>query len=213
MKTVHGWAYPDLDEFMSGEMKEDGTYQASHLRIALSHVTDRSVAIDGGAHVGTWTLLMAADFARVIAVEPSTDTFDALRMNTERADHVERKRLALGDHTWRGSMQLDARGVALKNTGARFVMLDPTGNVPVETIDSWRLPALGFLKLDVEGSEVAALRGARETIARCRPIVLFEDKGLWKRYGEPRDSPQQFLLTLGYQSLARVSSDAIWGPQ
>jgi len=57
------------------------------------------------------------------------------------------------------------------------------------------------------------LRGARATIARCRPIVLFEDKFLWRRYGLARDEPHTILRALGYQPIVRAGIDEIWGPR
>jgi len=51
-----------------------------------------------------------------------------------------------------------------------------TDAVPVYTLDGIglnRCPTL--LKIDVEGMELAVLRGARATIARCRPVLFFEN--------------------------------------
>lgn len=212
-KVVHGWAFPDVDEFMAHEMKPDGSYQAGHLAAALAYVTDWSVAIDGGAHVGTWSRTLSRRFARVIAVEPSPDTFAALTANlaTFQCTNVEAKAIALGDAPGTVQMVLEGRGAELKNTGARFTQSG--GTIPVETIDAWDLPSVGFLKLDVEGSEVVALRGAVETLRRCQPIVIYEDKGFWKRYGEPRDAVEQVLRAVGYRPLQRVKMDQIWGPR
>jgi len=42
------------------------------------------------------------------------------------------------------------------------------------TIDSLNLPKVDLIKLDVEGMEEKALDGARETIARCRPLLFVE---------------------------------------
>lgn len=212
MKAHYGWAFPDSDEFMLKELKPDGTYQASHLRMALAHVTQYGCAIDGGAHVGTWSRILSAVFARVIAVEPSADTFEALATNMQQfgCANVELKNLALGATAGRVTMVLEGKGLLMRNTGARFVTAG--GTIPCEAIDDWQLPALGFLKLDVEGSEVAVLEGAAQTIARCHPIVLFEDKGMWKRYGQKRDAPRTLLTRLGYRHLATASCDQIWGP-
>lgn len=233
MKIEKGWAFPDADVFMVNELKDDGTYQASHLHAALAYVTDFSCAIDGGAHIGTWSKIMSGRFQQVIAVEPSPDTFEALLWNmsqfvgteSDKADicvglmagvssfsagNIHLRNRALGAAAGMVSMHLDARAEQMQNTGARYVM--PGGSIPMETIDSWELPSLGLLKLDVEGSEVAALTGAKATLLRCQPIVVFENKNLWSRYGIARDAPQHFLRSVGYRELSAVSRDAIWGP-
>lgn len=213
MKDVRGWAFPDVDEFMTTELQPDGSYQAAHLALALDRVTDWSLAIDGGAHVGTWTKLMAARFERVIAVEPSADTFECLTTNAARQQwpHVELRNIALGAAAGRADMVLDGRGAKMKNTGARHI--GPGKTIAVEAIDTWNLPTLGFLKLDIEGSEVFALMGARATLLRCRPIVLFENKFLWNQYKLPRNAPQQFLERLQYRHLVGAGCDEIWGPR
>lgn len=213
MKDVHGWAFPDADDFMARELQADGSYQAAHLAQALTYVTDWSLAIDGGAHVGTWSHVLRTRFDQVIAVEPSADTFEALITNQGRHGwaNVTCRHLALGAGRGTVSMVLDGRGAELRNTGSRHV--GPGTEVRVEAIDAWAVPSLGFLKLDVEGSEVFALMGARATVLRCRPIVLFEDKNLWRQYQLPRQAPHQFLTTLKYRPLGRIGCDEIWGPR
>jgi FkbM family methyltransferase len=214
VKHCFGWAFPDADEFMAAEMKPDGRYQSGHLDAAMRHVTDRTVAIDGGAHVGTWSRLLNQLFTRVIAVEPSADTFEALMVNMKAfgCSHVEPWHCALGAEPGYVTMApLEPRAEAMKNTGARFVQ-DGT-EIPRLTIDSMGLETLGFLKLDIEGSEPLALEGARATLLRCRPIVLFENKGFWKhRYGLAADAPHQVLASVGYRELEIAGCDRIWGP-
>lgn len=210
----YGWVFPDVDEFMANEIQPDGSYQGGHYRAAMAFVTDRSMAIDCGAHVGTWSKLMAADFDRVIAVEPSADTFEALatNMRTFGCANVELRHTAVGAKAGFVSMApLDPRAEALKNTGARFVQAG--GSIPCERIDDWELPSCGFIKMDIEGSEPLALMGARETLARCHPIVLFENKGFWRhRFNCAPNAPQQILATAGYRQLAVAGKDVIWGP-
>jgi FkbM family methyltransferase len=45
--------------------------------------------------------------------------------------------------------------------------------VPVEPVDAWRLDPI-FVKIDVQGAELATLRGMRATLLRSRPVVLIE---------------------------------------
>ncbi len=212
MKSVHGWQFPDVDDFMWREMKADGTYQASHLTAALGFVTDFSLAIDGGAHVGTWSKLMSKAFETVIAVEPSPDTFECLVENMKAFNcyNVDLRPIAIGAKVGRVQMALEGRAAAANNTGGRFVQ--PGGDIPVERIDDWKLPSCGFIKLDIEGSEPLALEGARETLARCKPIVLFEHKGFCRRYGLPADAVLTLLTSVDYRELAVAGKDRIWGP-
>lgn len=212
MKHRHGWAFPDADDLMMRELGADGRYQAAQLDAALTFVTDWSLAIDAGAHVGTWTRTLSGRFAEVIAVEPSHDTFAALTENMTAfgCQNVDARNIALGSAIGTVAMMMDQQAITVGNTGARFVR--PDGPIRMESIDSWRLPTLGFLKLDIEGSEYAALCGARETLQRCRPVVLFESKNLWKRYGVPKDGPQDLLTLLGYRYAAKVIADEIWAP-
>jgi FkbM family methyltransferase len=49
---------------------------------------------------------------------------------------------------------------------------------------------VGFIKMDVEGGELSCLRGAPQTISRCRPVVLFESA---PRIGETQKFPIEEL--------------------
>lgn len=213
MKFQYGWAFPDADEQMMREIAPDGSYQATHLAAALGLVRDWSLAVDAGAHVGTWSKVLSGRFARVLAIEPSPDTAEALAANmaTFGCANVEIRQVALGDRPGFVEMRLDPKAAALKNTGGRHV--GDGGTIPRITLDSLELPQVGFLKLDIEGSELVALRGATRTLARCRPLVLYESKWLWTRhFGLPKDAVRDLLTAAGYRLLLKVGNDQIWGP-
>lgn len=210
MKFHSGIAFPDADRHMAEHMRPDQTYQGDHLTAALRHVTDWSCAIDAGAHVGLWSRQMAAKFGRVLAFEPAADTFECLQFNTQGFDNIRCHQVALGDAPDRVSMSWSPASAERANTGGRYVQ--PGGDIAVITIDSLSLESLGFLKLDIEGYEPKALAGAAETIARCKPVILFENKWHWSHtYGLPKNAVIDILNGLHYQELERVGGDAIWG--
>jgi FkbM family methyltransferase len=60
-------------------------------------------------------------------------------------------------------------GISLAPAGAAGI------KVRIRALDSLELPALGVLKVDVEGFEPQVLRGARRTIERCRPLIYIEN--------------------------------------
>ena len=80
----------------------------------------------------------------------------------------------------------------------------------VSTIDDLDLYACDLICLDVEGYELAALKGANATLADFQPVVLFEDIGHGKRYGVPPGAVQRYLAERGYSEVARVYDDRIW---
>ncbi len=69
--------------------------------------------------------------------------------------------------------------------------------VIVVPLDSFAFEPVTFMKIDVEGYEIETLRGARETIARSRPIIFIEIEER-HRAGSTTDVPA-FLATLGYR--------------
>lgn len=172
-------------------------YHLDHLERALAFVADWSLAVDGGAHRGIWTQAMADRFERVVAIEPVPANAD--RIPSCGATIV---RAALGEAAGRGTMR-----PGRNNTGQWHV--GPGDEIDVITLDSLDLPSCGFLKLDVEGSELAALRGAERTIRRCCPVILVEQNACAARYGLPETAAQSYLEGLGYRLRDRVGEDFI----
>lgn len=58
------------------------------------------------------------------------------------------------------------------NPGASHLSPDSGEAIMATTIDSYEFPVCD--KLDIEGCELLALRGAEKTIARCRPVLVLE---------------------------------------
>ena len=66
--------------------------------------------------------------------------------------------------------------------GHNFTIYDPTQikktesvvDVPCRTIDSYNFEDVDAIKIDVEGSELFVIEGAKDTIDRCRPSVQVE---------------------------------------
>jgi FkbM family methyltransferase len=210
--SAGAWNIPAGDRFMAAEItRSEGAYQRDHLERALPYCKQFRTAIDGGTHVGTWTVPLSRRFARVFAFEPAADAMAALVANVDRhgcGNAVLFRRAALGDAPGTVSLALDDQNRDRGNLGARHVV--DGGDVKRITIDSLGIIDLDFLKLDIEGSEPFALDGARMTLARFRPVVIFEDKGFCCRYGFRRDAPHQILTSLGALPIERVGMDEIW---
>jgi hypothetical protein len=50
------------------------------------------------------------------------------------------------------------------------------GTIPLRTLDSFNLERIDLLKIDVEGYELEVLQGGAETVTRCRPVCIVEQR-------------------------------------
>jgi len=156
----------------------------SSLFKCLLKVLRRGVFVDVGAYVGFYSVLVARRGWRVVAFEPNPINLILLRYNIAFHDVGDRVVIvdkAAGDvHGWaRFSMSSSpSESSFTKYLRDELRLLDIV--VEVATIDSV-LESLGIgdvdnlvMKVDVEGFGLRVLRGARRTIERFRPFILFE---------------------------------------
>ena len=177
--------------------------EVAHLDAAMAYVKSRRCAVDGGAHAGLWSERLVGLFERVVAFEPWKGHHDEFR---KRVPGAELMGCALGDALG----VVGVRGGA-DNDGQFHV--DPHGaTVPVFPLDDLSLEDVDFLKLDVEGYELHALRGAGQTISACRPVVLLEENGLCARYGVAPGAAGKWLQERGYRMAEVVNKDQVWVP-
>jgi FkbM family methyltransferase len=174
--------------------------------------------IDIGANIGMMTMLAARAVGprgRIIAFEPNPDVYERLlwHISENRLGQVRPHQLALSDHD--ATMQLSVPPTG--NTGAATLGALParhqgrigaTYEVPVrigdEVMGGESLPdAPLFIKIDVEGHEVAALRGLRGTIERHRPAILLESNvEMLPQNGTSVNELFALLVDVGYEPFA-----------
>jgi len=154
------------------------------------------VVADVGAFVGDHTLAYAnlASSGCVYAFEPNDVTFRALVKNMAPYPHVEPIQAGLSDKC--GSVQVSQD----PNWGGAYLSEAKAGDSRVLTLDSMHLGRLNFMKIDAEGFEVKVLRGAWETLKRCKPALVIEiNKGALRRQGTSSEVVYDILGELGYR--------------
>lgn len=129
---------------------------------------------DVGANIGYYTIYLAPLVRRVVAFEPDPRNLAALQANAAGAGNVVVRREAVSDRSGTGHLSVGASSAV-----GRLVAPDGAATIAVATttIDAVA-KALDArpcaIKLDIEGHELAALAGARETIRRHQPLILSE---------------------------------------
>jgi protein O-GlcNAc transferase len=175
-------------------------YEQPLIGATLAEVARRGVEggfIDVGAHVGNHTVafMKSGRFTWGVALEPDPRTYARLeknvRLNGLSRDHVRAVRARAGDRTY------IARAVyedpSPDNTGMRHSHDDEAGEILQQfaledVLDAlitagWKIePAVSLVKIDVEGSELDVLEGARRLIERCSPTVLVESESVGRAH-------------------------------
>lgn len=187
-----------------------GTYQLHKLEAAMPWVKDWRTAVDVGAHVGLWSMNLAMRFSTIEAFEPVAAHQHCYLRNMT----IGRWRLhpmALGAVTGHVAMENFTTG----STGDTRVTQEAEAMataelVPMRTLDSFAFADVDFIKLDCEGYELFALQGGEETLARCKPCVVVEQKpGRGEVYGLAESAAVTFLEGMGATVRAEISGDFI----
>lgn len=172
--------------------------------------THMQIAVDGGANVGVWTGPLAERFATVLAFEPARDTITTLQERMASRANVVFYQYALWDKVAR----LAIRGAAQKPDSHKLrycVEMEHTSDVVGVPLDSLGIQTLGLIKLDVEGAELIALRGAKDTLLRCKPVVCFEAVDyMAQRYHYNANDSGAFLESLGASLVMQYGSDLVY---
>lgn len=148
------------------------------LRILHELVPTGCTAIDVGANRGYYSWALCSVAATVEAFEPNPVL--ARFAQTKLGKRTRVHEVALSDHDGTATLYIPRRA-----SGSSLHIIGNLGNiyphdsvdeiqVRLATLDSYSFENVGFLKIDVEGSEMEVLAGARETIRINRPIMLIE---------------------------------------
>jgi FkbM family methyltransferase len=141
------------------------------------NVKPGDIVLDCGANIGVFThTALKRGAGLVVAIEPAPATVECLRRNF--ADEIAKGRvIVVPKGVWDHPDVLElAQGGSGNSVGDSFVFGRDVPNkvkVPLVTIDSLaeelNLPRVDFIKMDIEGSEKPALRGAAGVIRRYGP--------------------------------------------
>ena len=180
------------------------------------------VVYDVGANCGWFAARAARAGAAVRAFEPVSATADVLERNLSFAGDARVVRAAAGEQPGTATINLyssSGNNSLVERTLPPGHPLRHTGHVEVDVVrlddlvgaDGFPVPDL--VKIDVEGFELAVLRGARETLRRHRPVLLLEwSQATCRDAGHDRDVLVEELQLLGYDVAALAPGGALVEP-
>lgn len=177
---------------------------SAELRFVCQSLSAGQVACDIGCHKGAYTYWMrrrVGPSGAVYAFEPQPNQVAYLReaFSAMRYDNVEIVPMAVSDRCGEMPLYVHDDGARTHEASLEATCGQPkasaTGSrrhsfsVTTTTLDEFfkgRSQGPSFLKIDVEGHELAVLEGARQTLIAHRPAILIEC--------EARHRPDQDVL-------------------
>jgi FkbM family methyltransferase len=168
------------------DLVDVGHYENSFISRLADHIRqipDRWTLIDAGADFGLFSLKllsMCSTIGRIIAFEPNGEAYPILKYNFDRL-HVSAEAIpkALADFEGFGRLRMPSQDIAELSEwpldhAARFLEASPDGPIEVTSVDALAAPTGAglILKLDIEGGELAAIRGASRTIAGAANMIV-----------------------------------------
>lgn len=190
---------PDRGYGVGFQILNAAAFDPGEVKIALEllalrrkHHGDGVIAIDCGANIGVHTIEWASamtGWGSVIAIEAQeriyyalagniaiNNCFNALAVNAAVSSESGILQIPNPDYftpSSFGSLELQQRPNN-EFIGQQINYTDNTVIVRKMTLDELNLPRVDFIKIDIEGMEMEALSGARETINRYHPVLLIE---------------------------------------
>jgi FkbM family methyltransferase len=207
MLVSGGFYFPDNERHFTALGDDVANYQKPQREKAYEYVQNWRCAVDIGAHVGIFSCDFAQRFERVVAFEPMPSTRECLLRNVP--GNVDVKPFACGSHPGKVRMERSTKNSGGSRIIAADAMVDSLIEVEVVTLDSFGFEAVDLIKLDVEGFEPEAILGAEQTMRRCMPVVIVEEKLKPGNFDHVKRA-SELLLSFGYSKGELVGADRIY---
>jgi FkbM family methyltransferase len=182
VKTNYGIFSGFSNDYLFQCAIRSGSNEQHFVDIAKLLVGPNDVCLDVGANIGTHSLILSsiAHTGSVISFEPQSVVYSILQNNIilNKRNNISTYRFAISNENYQ-TIRMEPfsfSGASINNGGIR-VDHDGYGGGDLaltRKLDSFDFQQVDFIKFDIQGSEVAAIKGSTELISRCRPFIFLE---------------------------------------
>lgn len=192
---------------MSFSIYWSGFHEFHEFLFLNNHLKKDMVFVDIGANLGEYSVFAAKRVAKILAFEPLPKMQILLQesISLNNFTNVQILPYGLSDKEQMlaiHEIENSHEGLSTFFPGERVTR--HMYEVPLKTFDT-QFPSFGvskidFIKVDIEGGELYALKGARKAIEKYSPDVMIEINGpTYQAAGYSIEEVYDFFQTLGYK--------------
>ncbi len=174
-------------------------------------VRQKRVAVQAGGNLGLFPKRLAEEFDSVLTFEPDARLYDKMKINAWESN-IKAYRAAVGCERTPVSISSARRDNSGRATHEGLTHVSGSGKIPQMMIDDLNLAHCDLLYLDIEGYEYNALRGAWQTIQRCKPVIGVEINRNIEFYGCSANELRDYICSFGYKLNFAMNSDEVYVP-
>ena len=164
--------------------------------------------VDVGSHVGFWSKDFTELFNHTYAFDPIPQVRECYVKNITNNNYTlypyalgreESKKMFLYSPTETGNTHASDKGNL---------------EVTIKTLDSFALDDIDYIKIDAEGYELEALRGADKLIEKCRPFIHIEaKKKVMVKQNLTMNDIEEYFKSINYHQVLSVKSELLYAPK
>lgn len=181
--------------------------QEQHLTfpVTISNLlTKKRTVVQAGGHCGLYPYQYSSLFNDVYTFEIDQTNYACLTENLKDLKNVNVFNVGLSNVQERKGILFDK-----KNAGKHMVSTFGN-NISLTTIDSMKIQNIDLIHLDIEGYELFALQGARESINKFKPLIVIEANNLCLNYNYSLQDIDDWMFSVGYKKIIEWPGDWVY---
>jgi len=170
-----------------------------------SYANPVNSVIHAGGNIGIYALEFAKRAKNVYVFEPANENFAVLSLNCASVDNIFLYKAALGNT----NIPIQVFNPAPDLQCGAWQVRDK-GHIPTLQIDNLGLEDVSIIHLDIEGYELFALKGAENTIKKCKPLLAFEILNHNDNYNYTMNDLYSYVANLGYSRQLKYANEIMF---
>ena len=194
------------NDYLFKQAIENGIHEPHFVELINKLLLPTDIVLDVGGNIGTHAILLSKKVSKghVYTFEPQSLVFSILQNNLllNSCRNVTAYRFAISniDHSTISMQPFTFNKKSINNAALQIDLDDAMGDFTLtRTLDSFEFKKIDFIKMDIQGSEVLALNGAKNLLLTKKPIMFIEMEEQYLRdLGSSTKELMETLFSLNY---------------